>query len=86
MLLESPENLLDVLGMIGGIVGEDEDVVEVHDDTNIKEIGEYRVDEVLEGGRGVSEALRNDAPVERTVAGTSRAEERAGSTGNGDTR
>jgi len=38
------------------ILGVDEDVVEVHDDTDIQHVSKDSVNTALEGGRGVSEA------------------------------
>ena len=50
---ELPEDLLDML-LVGSLVlGVDVDVIQVDDDTNIKEISKDHVDKLLECCRGV---------------------------------
>jgi len=53
---ESAEDFPDVLLVGLHILGVDEDVVEVHDDTDIQHVSKDSVDKALECRRGVSEA------------------------------
>jgi len=50
------EHVPDVLLVGLHILGVDEDVVEVHDDTDIQHVSKDSVNTALEGCRGVSEA------------------------------
>jgi hypothetical protein len=50
---ETPEDFFDVFLVVIGIVGVDEDVIEVNDDVEVEDVGEDVVHEALEGRRCV---------------------------------
>ncbi|KAF8623746.1 hypothetical protein AX17_007300, partial [Amanita inopinata Kibby_2008] len=54
MLSESVENFADVLLMICGVIGVDEDVVQIDDDADVEHIAEDIVHEVLERPKGIT--------------------------------
>ena len=47
---------------MGHIFGIDEDIIKVDDDTNVKEVTENIIHEVLEGGGGVHKYERHNEP------------------------
>ena len=68
VLPESPENLLNVLAMVGNVIGEYGDVIQIDNDTDVEEITEDVVHETLEGRRGVGQPERHNQPFEGAVA------------------
>ncbi len=52
------------------IVGVDEDVVKIDDNTNIEHIGEDVVHESLERSWGIGKSERHDLPFKRSIAGS----------------
>ena len=50
------------------ILGVDEDVIEVHNDTDIQHVSKDDVDNVLECCRGISEAKGHYQPLARPIA------------------
>ena len=65
---ETPEDFADMGAVFVGVVGVDEDVVEVNYHADIDEIGEYVVHEPLESSGGVRETERHDAPFEGAIS------------------
>ena len=55
--------------MFRGIVGVDEDVVEVDDDVDVEKVAKDVLHETLESSGGVAEAERHDHHLEESVAG-----------------
>src|SRR5271155_5285655 len=63
------EDFTDMCFVLGRIVGENEDIVEVDNDINIKKVAANVVHKSLEGSRCISETKRHNKPFERTVTG-----------------
>src|SRR5271163_2004620 len=63
------EDFADMCFVLGRIVGENEDILEVDNDINIKKVAENVVHKLLEGSRCISETKRHNKPFERTVTG-----------------
>src|SRR5271155_5793799 len=61
------EDFTDMCFVLGRIVGENEDIVEVDNYINIKQVAENVVHKSLEGSRCISETKRHNKPLERTV-------------------
>ena len=53
MFAESGKDLVDVLLVLGWIVGIDEDVIQIDNNVYIKQIAEHIVHEALKSSRGV---------------------------------
>lgn len=70
MFSESSENFLNMFAVIIGVVGVDEDVVQVDDHCDVKKIGEDVVHEMLKCRRGISKSERHYTPFERAVFGS----------------
>jgi hypothetical protein len=68
MLAEAAENFLDVRSMVVEVNGVDEDVIEIHYDTNVEHVCEDGIDESLESRRSIGEAKGHNQPLVRTVA------------------
>ena len=54
--------------VLGHIFGIDEDIVEVDDDANVKEVTENVIHEALESGRGICKSERYNEPFKRAIA------------------
>jgi hypothetical protein len=70
VLLESAKDFFYVLPVRGEVVGEDEDVVQIDNDTVVEEILKYVVHETLESGRGIGKFKRHYQPLKRAVSGS----------------
>ena len=68
MLLEASENFLDMVSVFFLRVGVDEYVVEVYQYTNIEQVAEDVLHEVLESGGCVGESKRHYLPFEGAIA------------------
>ena len=68
MLLEVSENFLDMALVFFLRVGVDEDVIEVHQYTNIEQVTKDIIHEVLESSGCVGESERHYAPFEGALA------------------
>ena len=68
MLSEACENFLDMVLVFFLRVGVDEDVVEVHQYTNIEQVAKDVIHEVLESGGCIGKSKRHYAPFEGAVA------------------
>ena len=68
MLSEASENFLDIVLVFFLGVGADEDVIEVHQYTNIKQVAEDVIHEALENGRCIGESERHYMPFKGAVA------------------
>ena len=68
MLLEASENFSDMASVFFLRVRVDENVVEVHQYTNIEQVAEDVIHEALESGRCIGESERHYAPFEGAVA------------------
>ena len=68
MLSEALENFLDMVLVFFLRVGVDEDVVEVHQYTNIEQVAKDVIHEVLESGGCIGKSKRHYAPFEGAVA------------------
>ena len=53
--------------VLGHIFGRDEDIIEVDNDTNIEEVAENVIHEVLESGVGICKSERHNEPFKRTI-------------------
>ena len=60
----------DMFLVLGDIVGIDENVVQIHDDTNIEHVGENVVHKSLEGCWCISKPFRHYQPFERAISGS----------------
>ena len=60
VLPELPENLLNMLAMVGNVIREYEDVIQIDNATDVEEIAEDVVHKTLEGRRGVGQPERHD--------------------------
>jgi hypothetical protein len=56
MLPESAEDFFDVLFVLGHVIGVDQDVIKVDDDTDIKEVTKDVIHEMLKGCRGIGKS------------------------------
>ena len=63
VLAESSEDFLDMFLVVHGVVGVDEDVVEVDNNADVEEVGEDVVDKLLESCGGVRNSKRHDLPL-----------------------
>ena len=68
MLLEALENFSDMVSVFFLRVGVDEYVIKVHQYTNIKQVAEDIIHEVLESSRCIGESERHYMPFEGAVA------------------
>ena len=68
MLLELSENFLDMALVFFLEVGVDEDVIQVHQYTNIEQVTKNIIHEVLESGRCIGESERHYMPFKGAVA------------------
>ena len=66
---EAGEDFADVGLVLVGVLGEDEDVVQVYNHEFVKDIGENAVHEALKGGGSVGETEVHDQEIEGAVAG-----------------
>jgi hypothetical protein len=64
---ESAENSFEVFPMFFRSVGIDEDVVDVDEDRDVKEVRKYVVHETLKGCGSIHQTERHDNPFKRTV-------------------
>jgi hypothetical protein len=69
MFTKATQDFFDVLLVFGGILGVDEDVVEVDDDVDVEKVTEDILHESLESRRGVAEAERHDQHLEEPISG-----------------
>ena len=65
---EASEHFTDMVTMEIGIIGVDEDVVQVHEDANIEEVAKNVVHELLEGGWRIGESERHYIPFKGAIA------------------
>jgi hypothetical protein len=68
VLLELPEYFTDMFSVKLNVVGVDEDVVKIDNNTNIKHVSEDVVHESLEHYGGIGKSERHDLPFERSIA------------------
>ena len=68
MLSEALENFLDMVSVFFLGVGVDEDVIEVHQYTNIEQVTKDIIHEALESGGCVGKSERHYTPFEGAVA------------------
>ena len=66
---ESPEDFADVFPVSAGVVGVDEDVVQIDDNTNVQEISEDLIDEALKRCRRIGKSERHYRPFVGSIAG-----------------
>ena len=69
MFAESAKDFFDVLRMFGGVVGVDQNVIQIDNNVNVQKVAEDILHETLEGCRGVAEAERHNQHLEKSVAG-----------------
>jgi len=70
VLSESAEYFSNMVLMFFGIVGVDKNVVEIDNDTDIKQVTENVVHEALESGRSVRKTKWHNEPFKRAIAST----------------
>jgi len=58
---------MDMVTMEIGIVGVDEDIVQVNEDTNIKEVAKNVIHELLKGGWRIGESERHYTPFKGAI-------------------
>ena len=68
VLSEASEDFADVFLMGLEVLGVYQDVIQIDDNTDIKEIREDTIDELLKSHRGVSQAERHDIPFEGPIS------------------
>ena len=68
VFLEASEHFTDMVTIEIGIVGVDEDVVQVHEDANIKEVAKNVVHESLKGSWRIGESERHYTPFKGAIA------------------
>jgi hypothetical protein len=68
MLPESVEDFFDMLFVLGHIIRVDQDVIKVDNDTDVEEVAEDVVHEVLEGHRGIGKSKGHYQPFKRAIA------------------
>ena len=66
--MEVAENLTNMLLVSCWVSGVNEDIFEVHDDRDVKEIGEDAIHKPLEHGRCIGETKRHYTPLEGAIA------------------
>ena len=69
MFSQAAENFFDMSGMLGVVLGVDEDIVEIDDYEEIDHVREDVVHKRLESGRRVRHPERHDEIFEGTVTG-----------------
>src|SRR5882724_2976093 len=67
---ESAKYFLDMFLMLSNIVGINEDVVQIDDNTNVDHIHENVIHKSLEGCGGISKPFRHYQPLERPISGS----------------
>src|SRR5882724_10633527 len=67
---ESAKYFPDMFLVLGDVVGIDENVVQIHDDTNVDHVSENVIHKSLEGCGGVSKPFRHYQPLERPISGS----------------
>ena len=65
---ETAEDFLDMFPVIGHVFGEDEDIVEIDNDTDVEEILEDVVHEPLERGGSIGKSERHNKPFKGAIA------------------
>ena len=68
MLSESPEYFTDMFSVKLNVVGVDEDVVEIDNNTNIEHVSKDVVYKSLEHCWGVGKSERHDLPFKQSIA------------------
>ena len=68
MLLELLDYFVDMFSMFLGVIREDQDVIEIDNDSNIEKIFEDVVHETLESGRCINQTKGHDTPFNRAIA------------------
>ncbi len=58
-----------MLSVFRGVIGIDEDVVEVYNYGNVKHVSENIIHEVLERRGSIGESKRHDTPFKKSIAG-----------------
>jgi len=66
---EASEHFMDMVMMEIRIIGVDEDVVQVNEDTNIEVVAKNVVHESLKGGWRISESKRLNTPFKGAIVG-----------------
>ena len=66
--MEAAENLTNMFLMSCWVSRVNEDVIKVHDDRDVKEIGEDAIHKPLEHGRCIGETERHYTPLEGAIA------------------
>jgi hypothetical protein len=59
-----------MFGVFGRVIGIDQDIIQIYDDTHVQEIGENIVHESLESRRCVGKSKGHYTPFEQTIAGS----------------
>jgi len=65
---EASEHFTDMVTMEIGIVGVDEDVIQVHEDANIEEVAKNVIHESLKGSWRIGESDRHYTPFKGAIA------------------
>ena len=68
MFSEVSEHFTDMVTMEIGIVGVDEDVIQINEDANIKEVAKNVTHESLKGGWRIGESERHYTPFKGAIA------------------
>ena len=67
MLLESAEDFKDMLFMRCKVLGVDEDIIKIYDNTYVQHIGKDTIDKMLESHWGIGESLRHYQPLIQAI-------------------
>jgi hypothetical protein len=65
--MESAKDFLDMSLVLGHVVGIDEDVVEVYNDTNIQHVAEDVVHKVLKSSGPIGKSKQNNQPFKQAI-------------------
>jgi hypothetical protein len=68
VFLEAGEDFTDIGLVLRSVLGEDEDIIQVHNNKVIEHISKDGVHEALEGGRSICETEVHDHEIEGTIA------------------
>ena len=68
MFLEVSEHFTDMVTVEIGIVGVDEDIVQVNEDADIEEVAKNVIHESLKGGWRIGESKRHYTPFKGAIA------------------
>ena len=70
MLSELSEYFTDMFIMLLGVIREDQNVIEINNNSNVKKILEDVIHETLGSGRCISQTKGHDMPFKRAIAST----------------